>query len=389
MLNIVLSNCSLCQRIPGVSQDTILNVKMKEPMHQQKHCICDTIEQTQRVKPRTHNPAVGSIESTVLINMSIGEQDAQALDAYSHSIITAAERVGPAVVRIDIEREGGRYRGYGYGRPEGGGLGSGFIFASDGQILTNAHVVAQARRIRVTLADGRTLDAGLVGADSEVDIAVVRIGADHLPVAEMSRLPLKVGQLVVAVGNPYGLNWTVTAGVVSALNRTLDAPGIHKMTNLIQTDTPINPGNSGGPLVDSQGRVIGITTAMMPMAQGLGFSIPLDTVTSAVARIHQRKAATSSGISLGVGGMRVALDEKLRKSLNLSQQSGMELLEIRPDGPAAQAELKRLDIITGAAGEVVTEPRDLQRIVQRHTSGQTISISFIRGGKQRKVTAIL
>ncbi len=319
--------------------------------------------------------------------MSIEEKDAQALDAYSRSVTTAAERVGPAVVRIDIEREGGRYRGYRY--PESGGLGSGFIFASDGQILTNAHVVSQARRIRVTLADGRSFDAGLVGADSEIDVAVVRIGADHLPVAEMSRSPLKVGQLVIAVGNPYGLNWTVTAGVVSALNRTLDAPGVRKMTGLIQTDTSINPGNSGGPLVDSQGRVVGITTAMMPMAQGLGFSIPLDAVTSAVARIHQRREAASAGVSLGVGGMRAQLDEKLRQSLHLATQSGMEVLEIRPGGPAERAELKRMDIIVSAAGELVTEPRDLQRIVRRHTAGQQISIGFLRGGKLRKVTAIL
>jgi S1-C subfamily serine protease len=321
--------------------------------------------------------------------MNREEQDAQALDAYSRSVTTAAELVGPAVVRIDIEREGGRYRGYGYGRSESGGLGSGFIFASDGQILTNAHVVSQARRIRVILADGRSFDAGLVGADPEVDVAVVRIGAEHLPVVEMARSSLKVGQLVIAVGNPYGLNWTVTAGVVSALNRDLDAPGVRKMTNLIQTDTSINPGNSGGPLVDSQGRVVGITTAMMPMAQGLGFSIPLDTVKSAVARINQRRTSSPADVSLGVGGMRVALDEKLRQSLKLEQSYGMELLEIRAGGPAEQAELRRMDIIVGAAGEAVNEPHDLQRVVRRHNAGQQLSLSFVRGGKLRKVTAVL
>src|SRR5204862_7904585 len=176
--------------------------------------------------------------------MSMNERDAQALDAYSNAVTVAAERVGPAVVRIDIEREGGRLVRTVFG----GGLGSGFIFASDGQILTNAHVVANARRIRVTLADGRTFDAGLVGRDTEIDVAVLRIGADRLPVAELGRVPLKVGQLVIAVGNPYGLNWTVTAGVISALGRTLEAPGMRKMTNLIQTDTSINLGNSGGPL---------------------------------------------------------------------------------------------------------------------------------------------
>src|SRR5213082_238084 len=270
--------------------------------------------------------------------MTIEEKDAQALDAYSNAVTGAAERVGPAVVRIDIDREGGRFARSIFG----GGLGSGFIFASDGQILTNAHVVERARRIRVTLADGRTFDAGLVGSEPDVDVAVLRIGADHLPVAELGRAPLRVGQLVIAVGNPYGLNWTVTAGVVSALGRTLNAPGVHKMTNLIQTDTPINPGNSGGPLVDSVGRVVGITTAMMPMAQGLGFSIPLDTVKSAIARINKNRETKPQGVSLGVGGMRIKIDPAVQKSLQLTQQFGMELLEIRRDGAADRAELKRM-----------------------------------------------
>ncbi len=311
--------------------------------------------------------------------------DAQALDAYSNAVTSAAERVGPAVVRIDIEREGGRIARSVFG----GGLGSGFIFASDGQILTNAHVVAQARHIRVTLADGRTFNAGLLGAEPEVDVAVLRIGAEHLPVAEMSRYPLKVGQLVIAVGNPYGLNWTVTAGVVSALGRTLEGPGIRKMTNLIQTDTPINPGNSGGPLVDSQGRVVGITTAMMPMAQGLGFSIPLDTVKSAIARINKRRETPIGRVALGVGGMRTRLDDSLRRSLNLSQQFGMEVLEIRQNSPADLAELKHLDIIISAANEPVTQPQDLQRIMRRYRTGDKIAVSFLRGGKQRKVTVIV
>ena len=317
--------------------------------------------------------------------MNTNEKEAEALDAYSNAVTSAAERVGPAVVRIDIEREGGRLARSVFG----GGLGSGFIFASDGQILTNAHVVAQARRIHVTLADGRTFDAGLVGSDTEVDVAVLRIGADRLPVAELGRTALRVGQLVIAVGNPYGLNWTVTAGVVSALGRTLEAPGVRKMTNLIQTDTSINPGNSGGPLVDSQGRVVGITTAMMPLAQGLGFSIPLDAVKSAIARINKRREASSTGISMGVGGMRVRLDAQLRQALRLTQQYGMELLEIRRDGPAERAELKRLDVIIAAGNEPVTEPRDLQRIVRRHKAGEKVPVSFLREGKQRKVTVVL
>jgi len=177
--------------------------------------------------------------------------------------------------------------------------------------------------------------------------------------------------------------------VISALGRTLEAPGVRKMTNLIQTDTSINPGNSGGPLVDSSGRVIGITTAMMPMAQGLGFSIPLETVKAVLARVTQKRETPATAVSLGVGGMSIQLDPILRRSLNLAQSSGMELLEIRADGPADRAELKRLDVIITAQDEPVTEPRDLQRIVRRHRSGEKIAISFLRGGKLRKVTAVL
>ena len=324
--------------------------------------------------------------------MNAYEKDSLALDAYSHAVTTSAERVGPAVVRIDIERERSSY-GYGrrYNSPQefGGGLGSGFIFASDGQILTNAHVVEGARRIQVTLADGRKFSAGLVGSDPSVDVSILRIGADHLPVAELGRAPLRVGQLVIAVGNPYGLNWTVTAGVVSALGRTLEAPGVRKMTNLIQTDTPINPGNSGGPLVDSAGRVVGITTAMMPWAQGLGFSIPLDTVKSVMARVGQSRETATPGVSLGVGGMRIELDERLRRNLNLTQSWGMEVLEVRSQSPAERAELKRLDIIIAADGETVTEPRDLQRVVRKHRAGEKVVVSFVRGGKLRKVTIVL
>src|SRR5438874_9689100 len=320
--------------------------------------------------------------------MSTNEKDAGALDAYSYAVTTAAERVGPAVVRIDIDRDGRRVGPFPI--PEfGSGLGSGFIFASDGQILTNAHVIDHARRIRVTLADGRKFDAGLMGKDLDVDVAVLRIGANHLPVAELGRGSLRVGQLVIAVGNPYGLNWTVTAGVVSALGRTLDVPGKRKMTNLIQTDTSINPGNSGGPLVDSTGRVVGITMAMMPMAQGLGFSVPLETIKSAIARIYQKREATPAEVALGVGGMRVPIDPALRQQLHLTQQFGMQLLEIRPGGPADHAELKRLDLVIAAEGEPVTEPADLQRIVRRHQVGETVTLSFLRGGNLRKVTVVL
>jgi serine protease Do len=320
--------------------------------------------------------------------MNAYERDTQAMDAYSNAVTTAAERVGPAVVRIDTERDVAPRHSRSAPIP-GGGIGSGFIFASDGQILTNAHVVEHAKRIFVTLADGRKFAAGLLGSDPEVDVAVLRIGADHLPVAELGRQTLRVGQLVVAVGNPYGLNFTVTAGVVSALGRMLDVPGSKKMINLIQTDTSINPGNSGGPLVDSMGRVVGMTTAMLPMAHGLGFSVPLDTIKAVLARISQKRSETPTGISLGVGGLGVALDATLRRTLHLEQQVGMEILEVRLHSPAEQAGLKRQDIILAADGAPIAEPRDLQRVVRSHAAGEKVIITFVRGGKQRKVTVVL
>ncbi|GLV56194.1 hypothetical protein KDH_30370 [Dictyobacter sp. S3.2.2.5] len=161
------------------------------------------------------------------------------------------------------------------------------------------------------------------------------------------------------------------------------------MVNLIQTDTSINPGNSGGPLLDSAGRVVGITTAMLPMAQGLGFSIPLDTIKTVLARLAQKRQATITGVSLGVGGMRVSLDEQIRRTLGLAQPAGMEIVEIRSHTPAEQAELKRQDIIIAADGEVVSEPRDLQRLIRRHKAGEKAIITFLRGGKRRKVTVVL
>jgi S1-C subfamily serine protease len=317
--------------------------------------------------------------------MSAERIEAEAMDAYSRVVTMAAERVGPAVVRIDVSRQerapGGSRRPWG-----GEGLGSGVIFSSDGQILTNAHVVEGATHIMVTLADGRTFVAGLVGADVEHDLAILRIGAQNLPVAELGHGPLRVGQLVIAIGNPYGLGWTVTAGVVSALGRTLEGPRGGRLTNLIQSDTPINPGNSGGPLVDSSGHVVGITTAVYFMAQGLGFSIPLDTIYGAVAGIRQRQEAATRGASIGVGGVKTAIEPALRQSLKLEQREGMLLLEVRPQGAAARGGLRALDVIIAADDVPVSSPKDLQRAVRQHAPGETMALVFLREGRRRRVT---
>ena len=202
------------------------------------------------------------------------------MDAYSHAVSSAAERAGPAVVRVESAARS---------RRSPGGQGSGVIFDSAGRVLTNEHVVRGGRAITVTLTDGRTFPAAVEGSDPRTDLAVLRLpdAGRSLPVAELYSGALRAGQLVVAIGNPFGLNWTVTAGVVSALGRKLPvSPGV-ELTDLIQTDVPINPGNSGGPLVDAQGRVVGITTAVMPYARGVGFAVSVGTVLGALSRFRE------------------------------------------------------------------------------------------------------
>jgi len=315
-------------------------------------------------------------------------KETDALDAYSTLVNYAAERVGPAVVKI--ETEAARKRG----NQQGAGQGSGVIFRRDGQILTNAHVVQDARTVRVILADGRQFEAGVIGADRAHDIAEIRIGARNLPVAELSERPLQVGQLVVAVGNPYGLGWTVTSGVISALKRELPNPKGGKLTDLIQTDAPINPGSSGGPLVDSRGRVVGITTAIVPFAQGLGFAVPTSTAFRILGKFSvPDRARTSSGAnsapSLGLGGTQTHIADWIVSRNALANKDGILVLEIKPDSPAAKASLKLNDVILNVNGKSVSTPTDMLQELKRFKSGDAISLGFLRDGKKRQVTVTL
>lgn len=305
---------------------------------------------------------------------------------WEEAIITAAERVGPAVVKIETGRtrpQGQRGRG-----DEQQGVGSGVIYSSEGYILTNAHVVSGSSKVQVTLPDGRVFPAGVVGAEPDNDLAVLRVSERGLPVANLFGGPLRVGQLVIAIGNPFGLDFTVTTGVVSALERSLPTGEGKKLTHLIQTDTSINPGNSGGPLVDIQGRVIGITTAILPFAQGLGFAIPVSTAFEVIGRLIERHRQGISQGALGISGIDVALDESIVRQNKLQQKSGVLLLEIAPNSAAERASLHNGDIVLALEDQRTETVQSLRGAVQNLRGKSPWRVQFLREGRQRHVSLV-
>jgi S1-C subfamily serine protease len=301
------------------------------------------------------------------------------LEAYSQAVIHAVDVAGPCTVQVDVSVHRRSPEAYLQPFPDArSGLGSGVILRADGQIITNAHVVARATRIRVGLHDGRTLDGRLVGRDSRHDLAVVKVDATDLPAAELGESEkLRVGQLVVAIGNPLGLRWTATAGVVSALGRSLRAGRGWVLEGLIQTDASINPGNSGGPLVDAHGRVIGINTAVLPGAQGIGFAVPSQVVGEVMDEIvvHGRKQRTW----LGVGGHPTQLDPRLGVRHGLSRPAGLLILDVAPASPAERAGVQPLDVLCALDGEAIPEIGDLQKLLRERAPGQAVLLTVMRG----------
>lgn len=309
--------------------------------------------------------------------------DDELLDAYSRAVIRAAEQVSPSVVNIEVLQHLGGRRGADPRLPrEARGHGSGSIFTPDGFILTNSHVVHHATQIGVTLPDGRRFHAALVGDDPETDLAVVRIDAPHLvPAALGDSQSIRVGQLVIAIGNPYGFQCTVTAGVVSALGRSLRSTSGRLIDNIIQTDAALNPGNSGGPLVTTRGEVIGVNTAVILPAQGLCFAIAINTAKFVASRLIRDGRIRRSYI--GVGGQNVPLPRRLVRLHKLPVESGVLVVSIEQGSPARRAGLSEGDVIIGYADQPVAGIDDLHRLLTEEQVGARSPLTILRRAEKR------
>jgi S1-C subfamily serine protease len=301
--------------------------------------------------------------------------DEAILDAYSNAVISASELVSPSVMKIEIKQKSGGRRGR--SDDDIGGSGSGFVFTPDGFILTNSHVVHGAVEIHAVLKDGGRYEASLVGDDPDTDLAVVRINAPNLLAIRFGTSNnLKVGQLAIAIGNPYGFQTTVTAGVVSALGRSLRAKSGRLIDDVVQTDAALNPGNSGGPLVDSAGRVIGVNTATIMPAQGLCFAIAIDTARFVASRLIRDGRIRRSYI--GMAGQNVPILRKITHHYGLPNVNGILVISMDENGPAKRAGLEEGDIIYSFAGEKIEGIDELHRLLTEEMVGTEQKIGVIR-----------
>jgi len=299
----------------------------------------------------------------------MSDQDSELLDAYSRAVVSAVDAVGPSVVHIEAGRGGG----------------SGVVFTPDGLILTNDHVVDGAATLKAVFADGRTLAADLVGRDPDTDLAVLRVGiGTSLPwITLADSRALRVGQIAIAIGSPFGFQHSVSAGIVSALGRSLRARSGRLMDDIIQTDAALNPGNSGGPLVSTRGDVIGINTAMIPAAQGLCFAIPSNTAVHVASKLIRDGRVRRSRI--GVAGQSVRVPRAIAREQHLTTAAGVAVASVEPASPAARAGLREGDVIVAFAGTAVTAVDDLQRVLTDEQVGITAPITILRDWQRRDV----
>ena len=304
-------------------------------------------------------------------------QDAALLDAYSHAVIGVADRVGPAVVRVETRKTDGK------GRPAGG-VGSGVIIAPDGLVLTNSHGVDGAREVRLTDSEGRVMEARLLGEDPDTDLALLRADSvRNLPAAPLGGSKvLRRGQLVVAIGNPLGFESTVTAGVISALGRSLRAQTGRLIEDVIQTDAALNPGNSGGPLVTSHGQVIGINTAIIMGAQGICFAVASNTAQIVLSELI-RHGRVRRGF-IGIAGQTVAVPRRHARAADIDNASGAMITTIEHGAPADAGGLMTLDVIVKVDGETVTGVDDLIRLLNADRIARNVTFDVLRRGMLRQ-----
>jgi S1-C subfamily serine protease len=308
--------------------------------------------------------------------------DGLLLDEYSRTIVSAANRVGPAVVNIDIKQRLDSHRG----PREVGGSGSGFVIAPDGFILTNSHVVHDANQIAVSLPDGREYPAQLVGDDPDTDLAVIRIDAPHLAHVRLADSEnLRVGQVVIAIGNPLGFQASVTAGVISALGRSMHAQSGRLIDNIIQTDAALNPGNSGGPLVNSAGEVIGVNTAMIRPAQGICFAIASNTARFVAGWLIKEGKIRRSYI--GVAGQNVPIHRRVVRFYNLPLETGVLVVSVEKNSPAEKTGLREGDVIVAFNAKPIGSIHELHKMLMGEQIGVQSEITIVR--HTEKLTLII
>jgi S1-C subfamily serine protease len=305
--------------------------------------------------------------------------DDDLLDAYSRVVTRTVDKVSPAVVNIEV-RQGRGQRKRSTTPHEIQGTGSGFVFTPDGFVLTNSHVVHQATQIRIALSDGRSSDAYIVGDDPDTDLAVVRIDlANLISVPLGDSASLRVGQMVIAIGNPYGFQTTVTAGVVSALGRSLRSQSGRLIDDVIQTDAALNPGNSGGPLVNSRGEIVGVNTAVILPAQGLCFAIAVNTAKFVAAGLMKEGRIRRSYI--GVGGQNVPLHRRIVRFYELPVENGVLVQSIESGSPAEHAGLRFGDVIVGFEGTPVAGIDDLHRFLTADRVAIPVALTVLRNNQ--------
>jgi S1-C subfamily serine protease len=299
----------------------------------------------------------------------LGRDDAALLDAYSHAVSAAVERVAPAVAHVAVERS--------RGRATRSGSGSGFLITPDGYLVTNSHVAGGAAAVEVTLPDGRTAGATLVGDDPDSDLAVLKVAASDLAWCRLGdSSTIRVGQIAIAIGSPYGFQHTVTAGIVSALGRSMRSQTGRLLDNILQTDAALNPGNSGGPLIDARGAVIGVNTAVILPAQGICFAIAASTAERvAIALIREGRVRRAW---LGIGGQTLALPRRIVRHYGLARESGVRVEHVERESPAAKSGIRKGDVIVLAGGAPIGGLDDLQRSLSGDAIGRRLTLEVIR-----------